>query len=905
MTNNNCLLISTFEKASTSNNYIQINSKKNQFEIISTKTCRLTDVFAKATSLVDQCSSDDLKKLKTHTELLQKRYQTSVNQSWTRWFLRSCLLRCFFSSCVKKYDQAEKETNDNYLSLLNAISRTLKNLETKKDVVKKQETAKPSSSEDKSEKKVVPTDKVIPADKKEIKQPKVDPVVVEELVIDEPEIEHVVPEFPIVRFDYQGAKISPRDFVSLVQLAAQTPHTEIISFDQLKALDFSSVKLTEKEQKQFYKAQNKIYCEAVEELVITHTNTLVPLLLMCPNVKKLNLQNCSGLTSNILPLLMKRPKLTHLRLPDNLYVNSNSLPKFSNPLDIAKCYLSSKNLLPFALKCYTGPAEFAVVFQIGLARAGITKIFSPTHDTLDTTSTFFWLYDGDYQKLPPCDSVTKILGDYVFDDKNLVPFLKKFPNVRELSLRGCAGITDEGVAELLAYCLQKGVKITHVDLTDCKNVTNVPFYGDIPQKLSNIKLSGTGVTSDIATFVKQDKEDRYVEAETRHITLQDDQLDTVDHIDGSSLISINLYNCTKLTDDMLGKLLDRLSLADKDPKKLKIAELNLTGCTQITDKAFLNQANLKPLDTLARIYIEGTQITQELVENYAAPDHALYFDDMSVQDPLYNPYQRFCRPDMPLTRCLGLLQTESRVSKNAKEEALQKKDGSEKALKTILLMEAPLSILTHREKKSLIQYVTDHFFVHLFPHKIKRDEQVKTLPTIDPNDLKFTDLTIYGKNTKPYMIRKDFLSNFSSFYRKLCLPGGDASKKDEITIVDDEATQEALDLVFNYITTKQIFPSTKPQVLEDAYVVALELCKDREDLQNAILKELKQHFTLDNASEFLNRTDLDTHKMLKVHLENWLIEIFKQPNTPIDGKKFQNLAISYSLDILAGHMGMI
>ena len=336
------------------------------------------------------------------------------------------------------------------------------------------------------------------------------------------------------------------------------------------------------------------------------------------NVESLALDNCTQLTTDILPTLMKLPRLVELILPDlpQGSMPVKALPKLDNPFKVNFFYTSSQSTLKIASELYSGPTTWAAVFQIPMAREGIEDIFKPSQTILDPKAVTYWLYNNDdYKRLKPQQSI-KMIGaesNAYLNDDNIVEFFQKFPEARTVSLYGSPKITAKGVMDLVKACPW----IQTLNLTDCPKIKNELLSEEnLKQldRLNKVTISGTGISPEcysnflkgIATALEEGKQPlaaNTINFEETILKITDDQLidenalETILETGNLSKIKrIDLEGCTKLTDDMLGRLLNRLNEplwiqqpdgSKKDnPRRLNLASLNLSGCSNITEAAF-------------------------------------------------------------------------------------------------------------------------------------------------------------------------------------------------------------------------------------------------------------------------------------------------------------------------------
>ncbi len=352
------------------------------------------------------------------------------------------------------------------------------------------------------------------------------------------------------------------------------------------------------------------------------------------SLQGLKISDCSNLTTDALFTLTALPSLTLLEAPNFSQGTRplSELPKFSNPFKISLFYTQSDLTRSLALSLYTGLSMWATRFQIPLARSGVAEVFAPHHLVLDPHSVACWLHKGDYRHLQPQAAIQTIVADNsaLLNDDNVVEFLQKFPNLQELSLHNCPGITNAGVKALLEACPQ----LKKIDLTSCLGITDEFLLENhsLLQQCAELKLdlSDTSISLDVANIFREELNGR-IAFEVKSLKIRNEELtddDALERILNAQALNrlhrIDLEDCTNLTDAALEKLLERLNadqrqeengLWQENPQRLNIAILNLKGCTAITDKAFdgvefEGKITPKILNSLSQVAVGQTKVTR-------------------------------------------------------------------------------------------------------------------------------------------------------------------------------------------------------------------------------------------------------------------------------------------------------
>lgn len=316
------------------------------------------------------------------------------------------------------------------------------------------------------------------------------------------------------------------------------------------------------------------------------------------NLTRLNLEGCTGLTTNILLELMQIPTLSQLNCPQ-IRQGSLPLPELMNPWDVKLFYTSAQATHESAGQRYKGSPLLAALFQIPIVRSGGQLMFPKEQKILDPKSATYWVYQDDYQRLAPQPSIQSVIADNCpyLSDANLTSFIKKFPCADEISLYNCPSITTTGVIELLQQCPQ----IAKLDLTSCPGITSTLLSEEnrgFLENLETLHVSDTQITQgDIdALPLELRKKLRWVK---QTLKISDSELQQIGslkavlnaHLPLNELVRLDLQGCQSLRPIDFHKLLDLLNVESKiidaeghqilNPYRLNIAELNLsqTKCT--------------------------------------------------------------------------------------------------------------------------------------------------------------------------------------------------------------------------------------------------------------------------------------------------------------------------------------
>lgn len=591
------------------------------------------------------------------------------------------------------------------------------------------------------------------------------------------------------------------------------------------------------------------------------------------NVKTLHLNNCKELTTDILHNLMTLPNLASLALPDlpKGKESLDKLPAFDNPFKINLFYTASKATHSIAAERYTGPLTWAPAFQIPLARQKATMIFTPRMNTLDPKSVAYWLHNRDYEHLAPQEAVRNILADSNagLTDDNIVEFLQKFPGAQAVSLFNCPNVTSEGIIKLLKAC----PKIRTLDLTGCPHITEALFLDEtnlaLLKQLSRIIITDTGISSSVAQMLQEDVfgakmvqgklTGGALEFEETTLTLTDADLTDDQALDKllkektlNTLKRINLDGCTKLTNAMLGQLLDHLNadiwVKNKEgvfidnPQRLNLAVLNLTGCSEITEEAFHDKKGddekivPKHLGNLDRVITGGTKIDKILQEVYPKVTFQEHEEPVTIA----------IDPDSQLQLCQLFTQTQD---PEAKQELAA----------------------TH---------VSDRIVVELFGSDCTEQTAVDLVRTqpIDTADEQFCDITLTFKTTDDadpavYYAHRDVLYSRSLYFVNGFRPGGLLCNLPGLDYINVHATEKASKAIMDMLYGKLVINDLDWETAADAAELAGRHIFKLRSFRPALLERFHSQFEVNRAEKMLTAARLLEDKEGIDYFEELLVTV--------------------------------
>lgn len=624
------------------------------------------------------------------------------------------------------------------------------------------------------------------------------------------------------------------------------------------------------------------------------------------NIEGLELDGCQELTTDVLVALANLPNLVILSLPDlpKGKIALDRLPKVDNPFKIKLLYTASKETQPLATSLYTGPQIWASLFQIPLARLGVKTIFPAQQRRIDPKSVAYWLYNDDYQHLAPHENISTVLADSNagLNDDNIIEFMQKFPKAMTLSLYNCPNVTNEGIIKLLKACPQ----LQTLDLTECPHIKEGLLLGnnhvEILKKLHKIIVSGTGISADIVQVFQEQGVKLLFTNTTLKVTdadLTDDQ--ALEKIlkgkDLTKIKTIDLEGCEKLTNKMLGQLLDHLNapiwIKGKEsgfidnPERLNAAVINIKGCINITEEAFHEaigvegkqeaedskkieesaptKINLKLLENLNRMIIGGTKIPALIKDLYPQVIFQETNEPVTIQ----------IDPELQLEECKAY-QSKKAISYLDEDE--------DPALKRLAECYVHNRIVVELFNKETLQEPFE-------PNSQEFCDITLTFMTQEPKGEEETDITVFSAH-------RDVLYSQSLYFINGFRAGGIMSKNKGLDILNVHANSKAakavMDLFYGKLNIENLDWKTAADVAEmigpHIFNLSPFYCKQ-------LLKRIHDQFDLNRADEMLVAAKELGDEEGKKEYENTLL-FFLTSLEESDQENFQkiaNLAKSHGL----------
>ncbi len=675
---------------------------------------------------------------------------------------------------------------------------------------------------------------------------------------------NLFPSFPFLKECFQKSTKFSLISIPIKLTLNNTLDCSGLSFDQISHIisNYPSIKDLNLEK-----------CEINDkELIqlIAHSNLL--------HLVRLNLSECKYLTLDIIPALSKMEHLTSLTLPDlpKGKIPCEELPAFDNPFKIKLFYTPSKVTQPLASKLYTGPHLWSAVFQIPLARSNVKNIFPNTQKFLTPKTIACWLVNNDYKCLEKEEGILTLFADNIneLNDSNVAEFCKKFPKLKTISLFENRHITISGIIELINQC----PSIENVDLTGCKNIQyealNKTENIETLKKLKKLILSGTSLSMTecetlTGTGLKIDYLETTLSFKNEDFNDEDSLENLLKNRNLSKCKRLSFQGCKHLTNKMLSKVLDRFNapiLIEKEgvlvdnPQRLNAAVLNIQGCNQIDDTAFhqhtgSEKIDVKLLENLDRIIIEGTHITPLLQEIY--------------------PKITFQNEEQP------------------------------KIIRTDADLVIKQCLDYQKKKEHPDQYIFNRMIVELF-YSDQSIAQSIIRQSFDPKNTEFSDLSLSfltSAEAKPeiFHIHRELVYCQSLYFLSGLRPGGNIHKVNDIAFVNVHAkplvAKTLIDLLYGKLNITQL----KWKVAADlAELIGPKNFRFINTLYKNLIKHIHNQFTLVNADQLLLiAKELGDDEGLQQYENILLIELKNLKET--DQKKFieiGNLAKSHGLKLL-------
>ncbi|KAI8974319.1 cyclic nucleotide-binding-like protein [Pilobolus umbonatus] len=213
-------------------------------------------------------------------------------------------------------------------------------------------------------------------------------------------------------------------------------------------------------------------------------------------------------------------------------------------------------------------------------------------------------------------------------------------HVRHLSLSQCYYITDKGLTQLLD---KVGQQLETLDLNSCWLLTDfsLSYIGRTCPFLNGLDLSNCRKISDVGLFRLLDEKSTHNYTPLRHLSLSyckklsDVMMCHLNEFCSSSLESLNIQRCTRITDE-------GFSYWEEFPQ---LKELNLTDCSFLTDQTIsrlvtaapnLSRLILSFCCALSDVSIENVGLLSKLKELDASFCGAAV-SDLSIHQLLHSP----------------------------------------------------------------------------------------------------------------------------------------------------------------------------------------------------------------------------------------------------------------------------
>ncbi|MBA2367917.1 MAG: hypothetical protein H0V82_02700 [Candidatus Protochlamydia sp.] len=603
----------------------------------------------------------------------------------------------------------------------------------------------------------------------------------------------------------------------------------------------------------------------------------------------LDLSLCN-LSTDALFTLASLSALSVLKLPEltkGLHALTH-LPKFDNPFKINLFYTQAAITRPIAHQMYTGLPNWANLFEIQLARKGQAASIASNQFILDPHSVTNWLYQNDYLQLSPQNTIRSIIADnceYITDD-NIVQFVQKFPNTSTISLFNSPFLTNKGVADLLAAC----PKIKTLDLTGCilinDNLLDESLHRTMQERLQlKLMLSGTSISQDqVNIFKSAIVNNERLEFEITNFKITNEQLVNDESLENilnaqplNRLLKIDLEGCVNLTDHALSKLLDRLNhdqilIQDgaeiSNPCRLNIFSLNLTGCSSVTIKAFdgeMADGKIQPkiLNSLTQIITGKTKLNQAPILEADFDDQLKidYSDDSDYEEEednepvsilengslenqtaalknIYPCIDFYEQPsastyridlDKQLRECLDYLD-----SKSLNDEGITSHQLAEKYISNRIAIEL---------FSAQVEHTASHFQLMQIPVNVQEPEFYSINVAFGPTE---------NGNKTSFKLPKELLYSHSASLRKALRPGGELAQTSFINLINQNATPEAAEAIYNLMQGKEDVSSLEWKTASLAAELAKPMCLDLLEIhQKNLIERFHSQFDIERADEML------------------------------------------------------
>jgi hypothetical protein len=426
-------------------------------------------------------------------------------------------------------------------------------------------------------------------------------------------------------------------------------------------------------------------------------------------------------------------------------------------------------------------------------------------------------------------------------------------------------------------------KIRTLDLTGCQHINEDLFFGDqnsqIITRLKSLIITNTGISSEVAALLKEKM--KQLEFEETVLRITDAQLVDEQALEKilksrplNKLTCIDLQECQKLTNAMLGQLLDHLN-ADiwikKDgvnvdnPQRLNLEVLNLTGCHGITDEAFHHQENKNTEEKKKQIekpVMQDGEIIEEDQEVKPISDEATVEVKKKIQPKLL---ENLCRVVINGTKISDVLkEVYPQVIFQMHNNPVTIQIDLEAQLKACQAYLANKRLgekidLDPKMKKLAHDFIHNRIAVELFASEAADQglvDMVLSQP-IDTNAKEFSDISLMFKkddNSDPAIIQthREVLYSQAKYFMNSLRPGGIFSKAGACEFINQAATPQAVkvmgDLLYQRARIDEINWETAAEAAE---LIGTNNFKFMKRHYRALLHRMRSQFDLDNAEKML------------------------------------------------------
>nr|CCA13961.1 conserved hypothetical protein [Albugo laibachii Nc14] len=336
-------------------------------------------------------------------------------------------------------------------------------------------------------------------------------------------------------------------------------------------------------------------------------------LFIFPGVTEIDLPDCSNIdetsflealknsSASNLSLAVLRLKFCGRCVSDQVLVELGNAIQSVEILSLQGCYrLSDSGCETLVRQSAPSMEEFELSCNQRITKKSIEFMSELKHLYSLTLSECPQLTDDDLFPLCTMRRLDQLKLEQMvkLSDNFVSTFLKKLPNLKQISLSRCSQLQDDSVRAIFTYCrgLQK------LNLSDMPLISDEPFalVRELGHPLVDVDLQRCILLSDIAFDHIAFGANKYLESVKMSsiMGVTDATLQALQSHCSKNLTTLDVSFCRKITESGLGVLTDHCE---------KLQFLILWGCTHITER-FLSGHKLDKLEITGHPHLTGLSV---------------------------------------------------------------------------------------------------------------------------------------------------------------------------------------------------------------------------------------------------------------------------------------------------------